>query len=68
MTSLFEGQSPKTSPFPTKTRGPIWVLRKTIVGIVDCTVNPLLKQVIIRSFRLRLSELKVQTPYKVGPC
>ena len=24
MTSIFEGQSPKTRPFPSKTRGPIW--------------------------------------------
>ena len=26
MTCIFEGQSPITRPFPTKTRGPIWVL------------------------------------------
>ena len=25
MTSIFEGQLHKTRPFPTKTRGPIWV-------------------------------------------
>ena len=28
MTSIFEGQPPKTRPFPIKTRGPIWVLGK----------------------------------------
>ena len=44
MTSIFEGQPPKTSPFPTKTRV-IWV-----PGIHLCLIFPLQKPDLIQVF------------------
>ena len=40
MTSIFEGQPPKTRPFLTKTRGPIWVPGIIYIYNILVTKNP----------------------------
>ena len=52
MTSIFEGQLPKTSPFPTKTRGPIWV-----PGIYTFTIKKMTTK--LRKIRMKLSEKRL---------